>query len=269
MTKPTPTKPTPTKPTPTKPTPTEPTTGPTSPIRVGCSQWDIPAGYAASFAGGESHLERYASRFNAVEITSSFQKQHRRRAYATWASVVPADFRFAVKLPKHITHSSRLADYSAIGYFLPDVAGLGDKLAVLLVQLPPSLAYGQEVCTTFFTVLRERFAGGIVCEPRHASWFSPEVDDTLAACRVARAAADPASSPQAAEPGGWSGLVYYRLHGAPRIYYSSYGDDYLAALAEKLRAQARSAEVWCVFDNTAVGAAAGNALALTAMLRDA
>ena len=206
---------------------TEPT------IRIGCSQWAIPPDLAGAFPDAESHLERYAGRLNAAEINTSFQKQHRRRTYATWAAATPPSFRFAVKLPKHITHASRLADHSAISYFLPDVAGLGDRLGVLLVQLPPSVAFSEDVCGMFFTVLRERFAGGIACEPRHASWFTPEVGDALAKRRVARVAADPAPSAQAAEPGGWPGLVYYRLHGTPQVYSSSYSDDYLAALADK------------------------------------
>lgn len=238
----------------------------TSPIRIGCSQWTIPAELAGKFADAESHLERYAGRLNAVEINTSFQKDHRRRTYGTWASVTPAGFRFAVKLPKHITHGSRLADHSAISYFLPDVSGLEDRLGVLLVQLPPSLAFSDDVCGTFFSVLRERFAGGIACEPRHASWFTPEVDDALAKRQVARIAADPAASPQAAEPGGWPGLVYYRLHGTPSLHSSSYNSDYLTALADNLRRRAHSAEVWCMFDNTLLGAATANALVLTAMV---
>jgi uncharacterized protein YecE (DUF72 family) len=77
---------------------------------------------------------------------------------------------------------------------------------------------------------------------------------------VARVGADPAVVPVAAEPGGWGGLVYYRLHGSPRTYYSTYPVDQLEAVARKLRDAARSAEVWCIFDNTAAFAATANAL---------
>jgi len=80
--------------------------------------------------------------------------------------------------------------------------------------------------------------------------------------RVARVAADPAAVPSAALPGGWDGLAYYRLHGSPRIYYSAYSEPYLAALAATLREGARSAPVWCIFDNTAQGAATDDALAV-------
>jgi uncharacterized protein YecE (DUF72 family) len=64
-------------------------------------------------------------------------------------------------------------------------------------------------------------------------------------------------------PGGWNGLVYYRWHGAPKIYYSNYHDTALATLRLRLdKDMERSAQAWCIFDNTASGAAFGNALTL-------
>ena len=85
-------------------------------------------------------------------------------------------------------------------------------------------------------------------EPRHPSWFEPAAERLVTKHRVARVAADPAVVPAAAEPGGWDGLVYYRLHGSPKVYYSAYPDEYLEALAKTLVRAARSAEVWCIFD---------------------
>ena len=73
--------------------------------------------------------------------------------------------------------------------------------------------------------------------------------------RIARVAADPAVVPAVAKPGGWDGLIYHRLHGSPKVYYSEYMDEYLAALAKTLTRVAQSAVVWCIFDNTAVGTA--------------
>ena len=104
-------------------------------------------------------------------------------------------------------------------------------------------------------------------EPRHASWFEPAADRLVTRYRVARVAADPALVPQAAEPGGWDGLVYYRLHGSPKVYFSAYGDEHLASLAKTLTRSARTAEVWCIFDNTAEGAATANALDVLARVQ--
>ncbi len=91
----------------------------------------------------------------------------------------------------------------------------------------------------------------------------------MTAFSISRVAADPALVPAAAAPGAWPGIVYYRLHGSPRMYFSSYSDAYLKALAARLGALARSkAPVWCIFDNTAYGVAYANALDLMAKLRE-
>src|SRR5206468_952965 len=65
---------------------------------------------------------------------------------------------------------------------------------------------------------------------------------------------------EAAEPGGWCGLVYHRPHGAPKVYHSAYPDAYLNVLARRLAEAAVAAPVWCVFNNTALGAATVDAL---------
>jgi len=140
---------------------------------------------------------------------------------------------------------------------------LGERLGCLLVQLPPSLSFEPGVATAFFTALRSRSAAPVACEPRHASWFTPEAEEILIEFEVARVAADPARVPSAGEPGGWPGLVYFRLHGSPRIYYSAYEEEYLDALASRLEEHtAAGRQAWCIFDNTVLGAATRNALDL-------
>ena len=154
--------------------------------------------------------------------------------------------------------------------FLADCSALGDRRGPLLVQLPPSLAFDRRVARTFFDLLRREHGGPVACEPRHPTWFSAVADALLVDYRVARVAADPACVPAAAIPGGWPGLVYYRLHGSPRTYWSAYEDDALDRIAADVRAfhgRRDDADVWCIFDNTAGGAAAGNALAVLAKLR--
>jgi len=204
-------------------------------------------------------LQRYAARLSCVEINSSFYRPHRPSTYARWAASVPDGFRFALKVPKEITHSRRFVDCDEpLERFLAESAHLGHKRGVLLVQLPPSFAYDAALVRPFFAGFRERYDGLLACEPRHPTWFSPETDTLLRDFEIARVAADPAILPYAAEPGGWGGFVYHRLHGAPRVYYSSYDDAALEAIAERLRRA--TAPAWCIFDNTAMDAAAANAL---------
>jgi uncharacterized protein YecE (DUF72 family) len=239
------------------------TGGAVATIRIGTAAWSIPKEHAAPFPVTGSHLERYGAVLNAVEINSSFYRPHRPATYERWAASVPEDFRFAVKVPKAITHERRLKDVGdLLDQFLAEAGGLGPKLGPLLIQLPPSLSFQPGVSDGFLRGLRGRVKGSIVCEPRHPSWFTPEVGILLDRLRIARVAADPAPVPGADEPGGWRGLSYYRLHGSPRIYYSAYSAEYLAAIAEVLARDAASGiETWCIFDNTAAFAATGDALA--------
>lgn len=244
------------------------TASPASVPRIGTAGWAIPRQYAGAFPSSGSVLGRYARRFNAVEINSSFHRPHRRATYERWAASVPADFAFAVKAPREITHDLRLAGAgAALDGFLTQATGLGDKLGLILFQLPPSLVFDARTAGVFFKVLRKRHAGGVVCEPRHPTWFTPRAEDLLLKHRIARVAADPAKVPAAAEPGGWPGPRYFRLHGSPHMYYSNYEPERLADYAERMT-QPKAGDVWCIFDNTTLGCAAGNALALQALLRD-
>ena len=239
-------------------------------IRIGCAGWSIPAAYAGEFADGASHLARYASRFDCVEINSSFHRPHRVQTYERWAATVPEDFRFSVKLPKSITHEARLVAVDAlVERFAAEIAGLGRKLGGVLVQLPPSLVHEARVANAFFRLLRKSFDVPLACEPRHASWFDAGIDAFWKRHDLARVAADPARPAEASEPGKFGPWRYWRWHGSPRMYYSAYDDARLEALARELQSPLRNArDAWCIFDNTAAGHAIGNALRLRAMLQE-
>lgn len=238
-------------------------------IRIGCAGWSIGSPQAALFGDGESMLARYATRFEVVEINSSFHRPHRQLTYARWAESVPRGFRFSVKLPRAITHDARLhGTGDALTRFADEIAGLGAKLGGVLVQLPPSLVYEARIANTFFSTLRRRIFAPVACEPRHASWFEPEVDRLWQRHAIARVAADPPKPAPAAVPGGAGRWNYWRWHGSPRVYYSAYGDTRLQALASELAQLARARKpAWCVFDNTAHGHAVTDALRLQAILR--
>jgi uncharacterized protein YecE (DUF72 family) len=226
--------------------------------RIGCAGWSIGRETAAAFPGDGSHLERYARVLNAVEINSSFYKSHQPATYARWADSVPDDFRFAVKLPRSISHDQRLIDIDALLAAFADQANtLAGKLGCILVQLPPSLRLDTVVADGFFTALRQRFHCSLACEARHGSWFTTEATALLHQHGITRVIADPpAGSPGEFVP--TTDSVYARLHGSPRMYYSSYADAYLDQVAAYLTGR----DAWCIFDNTASGAALPNALDL-------
>lgn len=232
---------------------------PTSTLHIGCAGWNVPRDDAPHFPIEGSHLERYAAVFNGVEINSSFYRPHQPKTYARWAACTPPGFRFAVKLPRTITHDARLKNAEAlVAQFAAEAGALGGKLGVVLVQLPPSLALDTGAAGALFDLLKASFACAIACEARHATWFTAAATQLLADAGVTRVLADPVVGYQG-EFVPTAPLAYVRLHGSPRIYYSRYTPQQIADVHAWL-AQQRAA--WCILDNTAAGAAVPNALAL-------
>ncbi len=235
-----------------------------SKIHVGTAGWSIPRENQRAFPAGTSALARYSRVLPAVEINSTFYRPHREATFERWAAGVPRGFRFSVKIPQAITHEQRLVGSGrSLEEFLGSIEPLGSRLGCLLAQLPPSLALDARQARAFFTAFRKRSTHALALEPRHASWFTLKANQLLKDFRIARVAADPPRAEGDGAPGGWEGLAYYRLHGAPRVYWSSYEDSFLDTLAGKLRQlRRRRIPTWCIFDNTASGAATANALSL-------
>ena len=223
--------------------------------RIGCAGWNLPKEFRDPAL---SYLERYAQLFNCIEINSSFYRRHQPKTYARWANSTPQDFLFSVKAPKTLTHMAD-RDPATIDGFLAEVRELGDKLGPILLQFPPNAAFERARAEELFGNIRRLFAGEAVCEPRHSTWFKPEASELLRTHAISLVAADPVPTENAPQVLDQQSR-YYRLHGSPQIYYSNYPDAFLDRFHEHL---ARSDEKpWVIFDNTALGAAYSNALAL-------
>jgi uncharacterized protein YecE (DUF72 family) len=237
------------------------------PLYIGTAGWNIPRAHKERFPTEGSQLARYGSRLNAAEINTSFYRPHAAATYERWAAAVPDMFRFAVKIPKLISHDQLLTRARGpLTRFLDETSGLGRKRGPLLLQLPPSFQFDTRRVGRFFELLRTIYAGPIVCEPRHMTWTSGAANALLIDFNVSRVAADPPRAPGLCDPGGWMRLIYYRWHGSPRAYFSCYTSGDLTRLADAVRQ--RDAETWCIFDNTGSGSAAGNALELAIHLKD-
>jgi uncharacterized protein YecE (DUF72 family) len=229
-------------------------------IRVGTTGWSIPRASVFRFEGPGTHLERYSRSLPCAEISSSFYRPHAAATYAKWRDCTPEDFRFALKIPRTITHELKLQGArEPLVAFLAQTDGLAQKSGPILVQLPPSLAFDAAIVTAFLDLVRTVYDGPVVCEPRHPTWFSAPVTSLLDRYRISRVAADPPPVPAAIVPAGWPRVAYFRLHGSPRRYWSKYGANDIAALAATARGIPTAEDVWCVFDNTASGAAIENA----------
>lgn len=242
-------------------------------VRIGLAGWSEAIGRhrksfpaSARFEPGASALANYATAFDFVEINASFYRQFRPATYAKWAGDVPDNFRFAVKMHRLITHYTRLRNTALLEPFFESAAGLGDKLAVILVQLPPALSFDSSLAAAFFHALRARYSGSVVCEPRHDSWSGPDALTLLADHRVGLVRVE-IPEPES-EQGPDDVPVYVRLHGSPRRYYSSYSDPQLDQLAGFLRLNMKR-QCFVVFDNTASGAGVRNALHLRRILPSA
>lgn len=233
-------------------------------LLVGCAGWSLPKADAAHFPVEGSHLERYAAVFPAVEINSSFYRPHRPETYAKWAACVPEHFRFAVKVPRAITHDARLEDDGALlERFAAEAGQLGAKLGCLLVQLPPKFGFVDEPARAFFRRLHELFGCAVAFEARHPSWFSDAATSLLRESGVARVIADPAAGQPGPHVPTSEDTVYVRLHGSPRIYYSRYAPEYVESVRRELASQTAAGRTcWCIFDNTAAFEAVPNALEL-------
>lgn len=168
----------------------------------------------------------------------------------------PAQFKFSVKLNKIFTHEQRLInDQDEVKESLGKIFELGEKMGFLLVQLPPSLQFDLKIAQIFFAQLRKIYSGPLAFEPRHESWKNSL--SMLEDFDVTKVHADP-------EPCPWTNLKpkknsYFRLHGAPEIYRSSYSPEELIQWEEKMF-QSQAQENWCIYDNTALFHAVPNAL---------
>lgn len=229
-------------------------------FHIGTAGWNIPSILREYFPPGKSLLERYSKVFNTVEINTSFYRTHQRTTYERWAATTPSDFLFAVKMPKEITHNQRLVNSERhLDQFIHEVSGLQNKLGVLLIQLPPHLKFEQKVVDEFLKILRNRFNGDVVLEPRHLSWSERDAVDLLSDHKITHVIADPQIVP--IDPYYEPIFQYYRLHGTPEIYSSSYEMAFLNQLAVQLKDSS-----WVIFDNTKFGAATQNALDLQHLL---
>lgn len=160
-------------------------------------------------------------------------------------------------MPKQISHLARLSGCEdALTQFLDQAGNLKNKLGCLLLQLPPSFAFDANVAGDFFRQLRDRTDVQTACEPRHASWRTEGALQLLEQFRIAMVSTEPQPPTQAE-------FTYFRLHGAPLMYKSPYSPTELDQLADTLRERGKKQlPTWCIFDNTASGAATTNALSL-------
>lgn len=226
-------------------------------LHIGTSAWNIPRADWKSFPEQGSALKRYSQILNAVEINSSFYKDHMARTYEKWKDTTPDDFRFSIKLNQRFTHQCDLK-ISSIDLIknLEANSYLDEKWRVLLLQFPASQKFYKDRMEKMLETIRRTFFGIIAIEARNMSWASEDSISLMNQYKVSKVIADPEKC-----PGFEFGKEkYYRFHGSPEIHRSSYSEEYLSNLYKEINTF--PGEVWCIFDNTAFGHATANALLL-------
>jgi uncharacterized protein YecE (DUF72 family) len=205
-------------------------------------------------------LEFYARNFDTVELNNTFYRLPSENAVEGWSEGTPADFRFAVKGSRFLTHMKKLKDPEAgIAKFFERVDGLGRKLGPVVFQLPPHWAPDAGRLEAFLEALPRR--RHYAFELRDPSWHTPEIYRVLRRHHAAFCIFEIAGFRSGMEI--TANFTYVRLHGPGGPYQGSYSPEALAEWAERIgqwRRELRAISVY--FDNDQAGFAPQNALAL-------
>ena len=237
-------------------------------LYIGTSGWSYPA-WKDSFYSGipqKDWLHHCARHFTGIEINASFYRLQRKETYEKWHEQTPPEFRFSLKANRYLTHSKKLIEpIDPIRREREQAHGLGDKLAVVLWQLPGNFKLNLNRLEAFVNALDQWQDTRHCIEFRHASWFNRDVANCLQKHRIAACQSD------AADWKLWdvitTDLVYVRLHGHTCTYSSSYNHASLKKWADKLNHWINAGcDVHVYFDNDARGAAPKNAIQLLGMM---
>jgi len=205
-------------------------------------------------------LEFYASHFTTVELNNSFYRLPSETAFATWHDSSPANFTFAVKVSRFITHIKRLRNSEeAVDNFISRAKILAEKLGPLLYQLPPNMHRNDEILESFLSTLPQGMKH--VFEFRHQSWLEDKVFEILHKHNIGFCVFDmpSVSCPLVAT----ADFAYIRFHGSTGLYFSCYSDEELADWAKRLANLARNLEaIYIYFNNDAEAFAVRNAITL-------
>ena len=233
-------------------------------VHIGTSGWNYRHWRGPFYPEGlksQQWLAFYAQRFDTLELNATFYREAKAATFEKWRDTVPSRFLFSVKMSRFITHIKRLKVESAsIKRFLGNVSVLADKLGVILIQLPPSLKFDAGLVADFLGLLDP--ACHYTVEARNESFITDEFFSMLKERNVAWCISETAGRYPYSEA-VTADFVYVRLHGRERLYASSYRDDQLRGIKEKLEAWGK--ETFVYFDNDFMGYAPQNALTLKAM----
>ena len=238
-------------------------------VRIGTSGWSYDHWHPELYPPGLTARDRlayYASSFGTAELNSSFYRWPRPAAFGNWRGRLPGGFRLSVKAPRGLTHARKLyAPEEWLSRIRDGWHELGDKRAVLLVQLPPSQSRDDARLSYFLSLVPEWIR--LAVEFRHPSWHDEGVFALLAAHDAAYCVMSGARLP--CELRATTDFAYVRMHGPDHhyLYAGSYSDTDLRWWADRIREwDADGKDVFVYFNNDGDANAVRNARTLSALL---
>jgi uncharacterized protein YecE (DUF72 family) len=205
-------------------------------------------------------FEFYAAQFATLELNVTFYRFPRLEVLRSWHAQAPAEFRFAVKAPKAITHFKQFHGTADMltGFYRTLRDGLQEKLGPVLFQFPPRFRYEPERLDRVLAQLDPGFDN--VLEFRHPGWWREEVYAALRQRGITFCGMSHPELPD--EPVVTGPIVYYRFHGVPDLYRSAYSEQQLAVFSARMKSAPGVQQVWCYFNNDAAVAAIPDARTL-------
>jgi uncharacterized protein YecE (DUF72 family) len=234
-------------------------------VRVGTSGWHYKHWLGPVYPKDLPALAWYAHSFRAVELNNTFYRLPTESALETWRATVPADFRFAVKGSRFITHMKKLKDPEvALNRFFNCVDLLHSKVGPIVFQLPPNWPVDVDRLADFLQALPK--AHRYAFEFRHSSWHTERVYQLLNRHRSALCIYHLAGFTSPLEI--TTDFAYLRLHGPGGKYQGLYDTGTLSLWADRIWSWNIKA-AWVFFDNDDSGFAIQNAREFCDMLGDA
>ena len=199
----------------------------------------------------------YSEHFNTLELNTTFYRFPVLKSLENWYNISPVDFKFAVKVPRLITHYKKFSDCTRLmdDFYNLVTNGLKEKLGPVLFQLPPSFSYTNARLELIIKSIHKGYDN--VIEFRHASWWKQKVFTQLKKEDIIFCGIDyPNLDIKAIVTNQTS---YYRFHGQPKLYYSAYKVCDLKTVADTLIVNKKVTKAYIYFNNTATKAAIRNA----------
>ena len=241
-------------------------------IHIGTSGWSYKHWRDNFYPKGTKsadYLSYYAEHFSTTEINTTFYHLPRISTVENWKDKVPDTFRFCIKMSRYLTQMKKLLEpEEPLERFITAIEPVKHLCGVVLLQLPPSLAFDYERADYLFSLLKKEYNDyQFALEMRHSSWLEIDSISLLTKYEIAFVISQSGNRFPYAEM-ITAKNIYVRFHGPDALYASSYSDDSLRYYAAKfLQWQKEGHTVWAYFNNDINGHAIANANALMNMIQ--